>query len=150
MKNIEGLILMDRPGYLAGGVAILEDLERLMREAEITFALERPASIPEALTYIRPPERNGATRVVFGVTNGEYGGSAEQALVEQMLSTLPHGVLFIFVTVGIDSNESVQAWFEHLIKDHPAYGRTFAVMREYAQESFKDEFTKCMELLIGS
>lgn len=122
-------------------------LESQLSETEVTSIAERTtASILDSFTDAQAhlTDRQGCGTIVICVTNGERDASL-QMLIEQRLTLLPRHTLFIFATMGTDA--STEAWFEHLINDHPYHGKTFAVMRDYINEGVDDEFVRCLNLL---
>jgi hypothetical protein len=154
VKYVESIVFIDSSGPMAQHEGMTQDvvnkLGPLIGNIGAVPCAENP--VPSILDIFASSEfssqlraENGVTKLVFCVSSGERDGTSHM-LIEHRLETLPPDVYFIFVTIGTD--DVTKMWFEHLINKHTAHGKKFAVMREYADESIGDEFTRCVRQLL--
>lgn len=99
---------------------------------------------PELWPLIRT--ESGVTKLIFCMSSGECEDGTSRIILERELGLLRPDVYLILVTVG--TSVVTKAWFEYLISKHPSHGKKFAVMRDYADESVEDEFTRCVRQLL--
>lgn len=155
MKYIESFVFIDNSGPMARHEGMTSDVvTKLSLLAGNMGAVScTTRSVPSILDIFADPEswpqirtESGVTKLVFCVSSGESEDGTSRVLIERELGLLPPEVYLIFATIG--TSDVTKVWFEYLVK-HPAYGKKFAIMREYAEESIEDEFTRCIGQLLG-